>query len=60
MTKGYNIENQCNANKNFFKCVKVYNYHSINEIVNAVSGTFEVTGTTDHLVGFWKIKKLKQ
>jgi hypothetical protein len=60
MRDGYTIDNDCYAYGSFFKCVKVYNYHTTNKVTNAVSGTFYVNGTTQNLVGFWKIKTLKQ
>ena len=59
MKSGYVIENLCCAYNGFFKCVKVYNYHFTNEIINTVSGSFEVIGTDENLIGFWKINQLK-
>jgi len=60
MNKDYTIEADCCAYYGNFKCVKVFNYKGLNRIVNTVSLSLDVYGSTENLVGFWKIKKLKQ
>ena len=45
--------------KKRFKCVKVYNYHAINEVVQLHSSSQENRVGENCLVGIWKIKKLK-
>lgn len=57
MKTGYTIENNCCAYKDFFKCIKVFNYESLNMVVNTVSGTLEASNI--NMIGIWKIKNLK-
>jgi len=65
MKANYAVENEVYLNnyKELLNSIVVFNYNGLNEVVNhfvSFSAGKKDQITTSNLVGFWRIKKLKQ